>query len=1125
MTVAEELWQLEVSYRARLRGRSLVMESEIPAEEALKFLKILGGIFFYQEEAEERRRVLRKYRAVLVVGLVAVGEESYEGGTLWTHISDAMGGKLRQGHENEIKDVWNITLDDFKLARFNTPMRYVGEILLHGGIPGSSIPAYVDALDRLDGMLPNMQPDQFIHRIVTLSGDEAYQMLNLSKPSWRFLYEAGEIATDYVERTLLAVDILREDQSSEDTCGLPENTFNQIKKHLIKPENKSRYSKLQGTKRRVNLTPTLSFDEHQGVRLVLPSLEVVAESTIYWRIDVDGDSRNVTAPVPFPGEPAKLRYWNITKPARSVVATASPTDHQWVLPLIDPDDPLMFFDGDSGNLLRSNVRLPKGRVWVAYPLGQDVNPIDEELEIDGSIIAVSQEITFYGWQGWAFRQVDLTNVSKLRLSADARQDLNLDGESSWRNVSSTAQPRLEGISPVPHVLVNGVRTVTSTLPIISIPGFGLASGDNSESSQQSQGPEWRIRLMSATDGRILHTWTKRAGLHEAQHSLWPEGAPSVIGVFDVELSGPLGKGFRERIAVCEGLAVKSNLDFRSMSADGNGLEPATVTLEMGNGEKEFVHLSSAETEVAISPDSVLASIGLSVLVPHMSVTLRRGKDLVTSITPAICEYESIRSQELKLNEPHGKRYVRLVAVLGEGQEQDVIERSRSETQVAFDLSQLADTLGNIRSCDIFREAEHERVLVARVQPKALAKGVELTDDGCLRLQVNHSLANLEAAIYPVFAPWKDPLILDLDGVVQSVKIEHDYLHSGEVIVVLRIQNPWSPQEWPSYPPEEDVNAFTLTVRGIADSLTQENQIQLWLSGQIEFPESTSGELLIKTYSCLLVDDVMNRLDGEEKAAEIASSLAHRATEIPLLINNIAESNFALQALLIESGLLSTFGRQPDAPTTLWDRLPLLALVLKAGMNQDGFGYSYARKSAFGAVVDTLMSGDVDPHATVGAFKSGQVEVLDRFSKEQLDAVMAAARAIPGRLLDKDERMIHARELFDVRYDPSITPLAGQSERILQLINECVRKELGEEGCAPIEARLSLPGWMSLPAVSIALALVNRLSARGNLRAQEIAKLTRSSYTKLSKAAPTFVEQDLVLAELWLSGWEESDGTN
>jgi hypothetical protein len=489
----------------------------------------------------------------------------------------------------------------------------------------------------------------------------------------------------------------------------------------------------------------------------------------------------------------------------------------------------------------------------------------------------------------------------------------------------------------------------------------------------------------------------------------------------------------------------------------------------------------------------------------------------------VFQYENIKDVRLTLNEPVGNRFCRLVAVLEGGIEQDVLETGRTEARITFDLSQLLDTLADTRNCTLYIESGFERTLVGRVQPMQIATGITMGADGRLILDMRHVTPGLVAAVWPKFAPWADPFVVDLDSRKESDPIDPKYSMSGSAIVGLAIENPWNPISWMRPDGELGTNNFEIATLPLADTDDESSRAQRWIAGETAEPGELGLEFLVKAFTGLF--NLQSNTQFVIARSTVASMIGEHPQEFAHAINEATIDRSTLVALLVESGLIAKLVGPSESTSSLWSRQPTLALVCKAGISEQEFGYSRAREEAFGMTASQLASGEIDEHASVGSFKDPTAQALENIPVSQLDAYMAAARPIPGHVLDRDERMIHARELFDVRHDSALTGVKTNGEQLLRLITECVTHYLGEDGVAPIVARESAPGWKSLPALSIALALANRLAARNNEKARAIAQVTKTHFAALAMKAPAFVDQDIILAELWLCGWEESNGTN
>jgi hypothetical protein len=89
---------------------------------------------------------------------------------------------------------------------------------------------------------------------------------------------------------------------------------------------------------------------------------------------------------------------------------------------------------------------------------------------------------------------------------------------------------------------------------------------------------------------------------------------------------------------------------------------------------------------------------------------------------------------------------------------------------------------------------------------------------------------------------------------------------------------------------------------------------------------------------------------------------------------------------------------------------------------------------------------------------------------------------------------------------------------LSTIENFLSREFGDAAAAVVTARLGSTGWTTLPQITITLALLARAAARGSERAQALYEHHKSTHASLAQLAPLMVEQDLILAELWMTRW-------
>jgi hypothetical protein len=1132
MGISQSMIGRELQWREQLSGQSLIMEAGIDFNDALEGLRDLGYHYFLQETKPERDRILNFLNAHLLVGLAALGSSFYDAGTFWPHVTEAFDHEVRQIHQKELGKRFHRGLQIFKLSEFETPHKNVGEILMHSGVPINSLESLIQAINKIDGLTVNMSARQFVQRISYFSGEEAYKEFSIDRPTWRFLTLGGEISEDFVQRLLNRIDSLSDASgvgAGNSGLGLPDNVLAEVDRVLTTTLSANR-NKKNGSKRaaRQNSNPFIRFDERRGPQVILPSLEVIAEASVHWRLDSEGDTSAVTVHEPAPGVTPEPHSWSVPKPTREIVVTVFPSDQEWHLHLVNPDDPLLVFDASTGAILNPQHKLPQGRVWVAYPLGNDVTPITEELEFEGTVIIVDEELPVYGWDGWAFRLVDVTSVTRLRLSDSARRDLSLEGPSPWRLVSAVARPAVLIPSPIRGITVPFARFVTDTRPSVRIPGSGFVAGnspsnlDDTSGIEQGQGLEWTITIseLGETDSTFRHV--VRGGAEDTVLDPWPTSTDSLWGTYRISITGPLGRGVEETVAVFEGLSLEFSQDFRYMNANGRGLEKASVSIGEPNSSNHsrVIVLKEREVEKSIVLDSGAKTVSAVISIAHMSVATTIGKGTKTFISAAVLPYELIGKSSLRVSTP-SQSYVKLTAVRNGRDIQDLLEIGRGEGHSSFNLAQLVDTLADSRSCDLVFTSSAGRHLVGRVQPREIAQGIDVDEAGRLVIDAASPVDGLVAAIYPFYAPWLAPTIVHFEDGRKSEPLDESLLAEGKATIYLTIDDPWSPQQWPPVATKAEHNVFRVTIGTLKDvAIRSEKGYRGWLAGENECPSSPEGlGVALQLYPLLARQKVTTEASGQKLARALAQAVAPYSADLPLAINESLVSSADAVGLIVHSGAVSSIRTTNESPSSLWDRNPLMGLL-----SCDQSDLSHERRidqtsSKFGKNALAILDSGTDPAARIGRFGPAEGAAFDKMPPEQLDRIMIAARPIPGNPLDRDERVVNARQLFDQRRAPSLKNLCSSSQQVLKDCQRIIFNCLGPEGESPITARSSNGGWYSLPAISIALALVSRISSRGNLQALSTFNSWLQDYAMLASAAPKIVEQDLVIAELWIQGWE------
>jgi hypothetical protein len=194
---------------------------------------------------------------------------------------------------------------------------------------------------------------------------------------------------------------------------------------------------------------------------------------------------------------------------------------------------------------------------------------------------------------------------------------------------------------------------------------------------------------------------------------------------------------------------------------------------------------------------------------------------------------------------------------------------------------------------------------------------------------------------------------------------------------------------------------------------------------------------------------------------------------------------------------------------LWAALPAAATIAVGDMLTQEDAAIAQCGDAFAAI----LNGQPDRHAHVGRF-GPEAERMAMWPREQVDALWQAAAVVPKAMLDADTRLTAARRMFDARYEPPMRAAAVSAKTIVQTAEMVIRQSRYPDLADAISARKPSggQGWLALSAMSIAIALLARLAARGNSNCVMLECDYRGKWGNLALYAPELVAIDVVLAE-------------
>lgn len=1090
----------ERDWRKRMVGCSLVAEANIDPEEAFAAFRVFGLNWVRLPSAGERTRLARRYRAVLLAGLCTVGARDYDAGRYWDHVFGTF-DEFRDGNrQSELAESFRYGLKTLGLSRFTLPTRrHVGEILLHGGIPIKSTGPFAKVLARWDAQNPSGDARSFVSWI-TASSQRVAISRGIDVPTWLFLTETGEIAEDFVERCLVVIDELGH-PAGPDT-GLPPSILREIADALGESGPGAR--RRNRTRRTADSAPSISFSPQRGVQVQLPPLEAFTESEVEWVVSADGMGERVESPAPWPGDLVTAKFVSVRAPVKRAVVQVSPSDQTWDLDVVDVDDPLIVFDGDSRQLIPARNTLPRGRVWVAFPNESD-GAIADRLTSDSPLVVVEEAPAPNGWHGWTFAALDLSAASRLSL-ADATRA---------RYVSTIRRPRLIEGARVPHLETRDGRPVLDAPPLVELPGTG------------EQGTlDWRVSIAFLAGDVVAAQEFTVAGESRTVDP-WPKEAAPLLGDYIITVRGPWGRGAVLSAAVAQGASTETSTTFRWMRSDGQGLEDAELLVRAGETDDPGTRLTFEPRRWRrnVRLRSSMGELELTARLPSMAVSAVGGVSRGKSGGPIPLDLELLRDTTLRVDVPRGTRQTQLAAVAAERLVQAVDSSQQTGESRVFSLGKLSDTLQAHRFAQLRLVVDDRSIPVAYVRPQLLASGATVTD-GVLSLEEAQPVEGLMVLAYPRYAPWQKPTRIDFAAGATSAAVPEEVLREGAATFVVYVANPWVPFDVPNLPNWSTRNAFIAEWGDAVEPIDEpESGFRSWLAGHGPCPASdTSLHIALNIYT--LVPKFALRRDVDRLRSELAESVRlSRVHVVDAVLRSRADAH-DLYRLLVEADVVTVPREDWESSDLLWSFSPALGIVADSdehvGEGREQFRANLTTYAGDPAL--SILDDGVDSFAAVGRFGSNE-RALDRMPQDRIDAIMAVANLLPQGLLDRDSRAQASKQLFDARRDRGMEAVIAVSRGLIAEARAAVTSDIGDHATAPIDVRASEEGWMSLPVLSLACAFVARSAARGGPASGRTFIKLRKAYMRLAEAAPGIVQQDLGLAELWITRWNENDRSN
>lgn len=1108
--------ELELDWSEQLQNASLVVQVDYRDVDAVLALKRIGYYF----QVKKTDRILREYPASLLVGLNYVASSQMQQGTLWPYIFAGLNGlKSTQPLQEVISRLHRLALNKFRLERFEHPLGRIGEILLHAGIPVSSQEKFVRRLIRDFRTKADFDQLSFNEAIRAIPGDRV-QAASLDKQIWHFINQAGNVADDFVAK---CIEVLDDPTSQNSGAGLPPRIISEVAR-LVDEIGKSDLRRSDTSAGRVKPPRIVwSGSANNQLEVVFPALPESRDSAVRWTVEADNRVETVDIAQEIPGLSRQERSFELSRPAAQItVHSASLVSGQglhprtWTLTLFPEEQPVMFFDG-TGQLELGKGPLQPELLKVLLPRKTRLGTGSPLVNVEGEHRVRPMDAPL-GWgaeetssNDWFAVEIDSTNAESVEIIfGDLAKPLR-------RAISAFRRPK-----PLHNGLLLGVFD-SQELPTYSeFPDFEVGS-------LSLDGDEWSYSIRTEDRGLV---WSGVAIAEDGK--LRAKTPKHLCGHLTIQVSRGFGQTVSVSRTVIQGLRSSYDGAVRKLRADGKGLEDFSFSIFSEDGDELSVELSGKQRSVKIE-SSHLDEVELTARPNYEFLELfnTRSKKHTEWIEPTKSNVENLT--ELQLFFSSG--IVGSAGLVGRwpGGASQVLAPRISSPWFKFNLGELSDAANARGAFRLELQDNLGRVLqVGTCYPKKLYSKVTLesnVESLEFEFQGGQAPEGLQLALYSPMAPWREPLVVEVNA--GSVSVPETLRSLGVLAGTVAVSSPWAPHDFGREPNRESSNTFEFDVLPPDERLSPEQALVHWVmtGEEAEQLRNMGPELAWTCFtkaSELRSGSSVKPFAIKKLAAEILSGAANALGVYPA--SNRSRSENLVD--LIESGLITQTPETSQIIIAEQLSRPVLAAV---GTALDDLESSLSLfdfcSSAWGATHPKNLDSE-ENRLAVFEYKLNLLNFRDRqiiWMMRLEDSVFAqhADGYLPGRLLDGGNIFL---QVFKVLYSEAERLIEGLGLDWTNEVSDSVaniRKSLQSDLKPLLAARpiLSTPELRQIaglgsrianwPSISIRMAFAARLAARGSEEARLIFETNKSFYLRMAKALPSLIEIDITIAELAL----------
>lgn len=1108
----------EFEFRQRLAKASLVVEINLDENE-LRDLQSMYGT----EAAQMLRTgsvpndVIRAYPALTLAILVGQACVGYEQHRYWDEFFAQLDLQRDQVFEQALRRSLRELLHKFRLRDFpELKNEYVQLMALHSGFPVYCLRDVVDLLEERMVGGTEMTGAAVIEWL--RQPGKKHRMNDLDVPVRNFIQYGGQLAIDILNRIIefLLFTASTEGWAESDidletsTTGLPTILLDRLIELVAERPFGSGPRPVVPRQRRMR-KPTIAFlplDRQIVVEVPYPDLE----PDVPWRLSFDGDTREVLAEPGWgvrAGEEHPPTPVPVPAPAREILLQHAPSTTTTPIAVVDKNDPLLVFDLD-GRWIPRHTTLPRGCVFAVHP--GDAQVVD--LGTGRTLTPLASADTLVGWRGWVVAELDLSTCGSIALERGGTR-----APGAVRTVRDPATPTFEHGEPVPGLTTLNGLTVYGSRPEVTLPA-----------NPGAQDITWRVRAKRPDSPAWLIDTEFPGADEDLAVDPFQELEDAVLGLFDIQVSGPVGTDLRQQAFYAEGLSIEYTEPFRFPV--GGGLKPVTATVHSD------WDLTVAHPRIDFGVDE--RDKNVTVARPGRTYRLRLTPPYVQIRVDPVGAPAQWRTNAAVLT-PAELDEDRIVAVHAPGVAASVFQLETHDGRLLKDVTPDAphydyfqvssrvfvDAARAAGRCRIVALVDDEqgrttRIVLSHVRPAALCAGIRI-DGGDLVLEDAADEDDLAVYVWARTAPWRPVQTLAVSD--SRASLPERYVGAGPLLVQVFVDDPWVTITPPSWP---DESAFDVAQPGwMPDESRERDNLARFLAGEGPAPSGAVSMPEVWSALALLPQDAHD-VPTQRTRSALSRILKENPRAALEALGNSTIPLAEMMSLYIRTGLVF---KSYTADFTLNDLhpdpwvgcmveiadLPSLYARRAYVAEERAETLDYLEDKGGAALMEVLRCGK-SMSLYEGVFDKDTV-LFDALPKARVETIIAAARFVPGALLDTDTRVSAVIDAFHARrewltdgWSPAFGSATLRSLDVIRRASGRIHREVTARNEKLEGVDTSAHKWMLLPLQSLTLAVLARLDAHRMLRYAPVTSDFQEAWARMARLCPRLVMTDLLIAE-------------